>query len=150
METRDGRKGLEVEPPMRRRRGISAWLVTWEAMSEGSAAKVQQRIAAILNPRWSDRRVEELVELLYANATYSLDERIALVRGTWKNPYPVRYGTLNGVPWTGRMVCGHNPFLEARLVDDLRVVVNDDGTERPVWKERPKPHFPLSARNPSK
>jgi hypothetical protein len=101
-----------------KRAGISAWLVTWEGV--GPRAQVGGRIAAILNPSLSGRRVAEIVELLYANASYTLSERLDCAKDRKNNPYRVQLGTLNGVPWEGQMICGHNPFLEARLVDNLR------------------------------
>src|SRR5271157_2366165 len=54
------------------------------------------------------------------------------------NPYPARFMTLNGVPWTVAIECGDNPFLLARLVDDFTVESDKDGKETPTWKERPK------------
>jgi hypothetical protein len=43
------------------------------------------------------------------------------------------------MPWGGEIICGHNPYLRARLVDDLTIERNDDGKEEVNWKERPKP-----------
>jgi hypothetical protein len=48
-------------------------------------------------------------------------------------------GQLQGLPWEGHVHCGHNPFLEARVVDGLHVELGPDGEERLVWNERPKP-----------
>jgi hypothetical protein len=53
----------------RRKRGITAWLVTWEHI--GDHAKPLTSIAAVLNPRWSSERVREIVELVYVNSQYS-------------------------------------------------------------------------------
>jgi len=43
--------------------------------------------------------------------------------------------------WTGEVYCGHNPFLFARIVDDLQVKVTDRDEEEFIWKERPKPQL---------
>jgi len=42
------------------------------------------------------------------------------------------------LPWSGEITCGHNPYLRARLVDDLTVERHEDGKEEVKWKERPK------------
>ncbi len=133
-----------MSPKKRRKeRGISAWLVTWE--HAGDHAKPRQRVAAVLNPRLSGQRVRELVELLYANELYDPSERIAFIKDRGRNPYPAQFGSLGGVPWTGEIVCGHNPWLEARIVDNLRAVKDGEGAEQFDWNERPKPRAQVLA-----
>lgn len=124
----------------KRSRGVAAWLVTWE--HSGEHARPPERVAAVLGPRMPGRRVAEIVELLYANASYDPAERIALIRRGVHNPYPARFGTLRGVPWEGEITCGHNPWLEARLVDNLRVECDSSGADRFAWDERPRPGEP--------
>jgi hypothetical protein len=51
------------------------------------------------------------------------------------NPYPAQFATIGGIPWHGEVTCGHNPFLRARLVDNL--LIDDQG--EPKWEERPIP-----------
>jgi hypothetical protein len=114
---------------------MKAWLVTWEWV--GDHAKREKKVAAVLNPRLGGARVRELVEFLYATENYTTGELMALAKGG-KNPYPAIFGTLNGAPWEGQIHCGHNPFLFARLVDDLKVERDEHGMETPLWKERPK------------
>ena len=46
-------------------------------------------------------------------------------------------GVLDGIPWSGEIECGHNPWLYARLVDDLTAEELADGTETVRWKEIP-------------
>ena len=122
----------------RKTRGISAWLITWESVSDH--AKPTDVVAAVLNPRLSGRRVLEIVELLYANASYDTSERIAFVKSPQRNPYRAQFGKLHdGVPWEGEIICGHNPWLEARLVSNLRAERDADGLEQFVWEERPRP-----------
>lgn len=54
---------------------MKAWLVTWESV--GVRIKLENPIAAILNPRLSPERVSEIVELLYVNENFTLGERLA-------------------------------------------------------------------------
>jgi len=122
---------------LRKPKGYSAWLVTWEWF--GEHAKREEKIAAILNPRWAGERVAEYVEFLYAESEYTLEERARFVLTKAKNPYPARFGSLRGVRWTGQVFCGHNPWLFARLVDNLTIQGDETGREQAAWNERPKP-----------
>jgi hypothetical protein len=120
--------------PIRKRK---AWLVTWEW--SGDHAKVAEKVVAIFNPRIGGERIRELVELLYIQSGASLAEKLSWAVDRADNPYPAKFGSLNGVPWQGEIECGHNPWLFARLVDDLWVEAGEDGKEGARWKERPKP-----------
>ena len=131
---------------MRRKKGIAAWLVTWEAMGRNAEAAIKDPVAAVLDPRLPGRRVAAVMELLYANAAYSLDERLDLVRYRRGNPYPARFDAIDGAPWEGHITCGHHPFLEARLVDALRVERDESGQERLLWNDRPRP-APIKRKN---
>jgi hypothetical protein len=126
-------------------RGLAAWLVTWEHI--GDHARPSERVAAVLGPRLSGRRVAEIVELLYANASYDPSERIALLKNGAPNPYPARFGSLRGASWEGEICCGHNPWLQARLVDNLRVECDPSGAEQFVWDERRRPGRPSPGEN---
>lgn len=99
---------------------MKAWLVTWEW--SGEHAKRNEKVAALFDSRVSPERVRESVELLYAQAAYTLSERIACFVGNRRrNPYPAECVKLEGVPWQGEIHCGHNPYLRARLVDELAI-----------------------------
>lgn len=116
---------------------ITAWLVTWE--SHGEHAKHKDKIAAILNWRCSPNKALEIIEHIYANEFYSLEEYISFAKNRRNNPYPATFDDINGVPWLGRIFCGHNPFLMGRLVDNLYVKKEASGKEQVTWDERPKP-----------
>ncbi len=116
-------------------RGRKAWLVTWEHM--GDHARPERKIAAVFRPQLSGPRVRDLVELLYAAASYAPFEQMEIALGMRRNPYPAQSGDLNGVPWDGEVFCGHNPWLHARLVDKL--LIPPDG--EPSWKERARPQI---------
>jgi hypothetical protein len=117
---------------------MKAWLVTWEWC--GTHAKRADKIAAVFSPRLGAERIRALVEFLYMQDQYTVGERMAFVLRNRPNPYPAEFGSApDGVPWTGQVSCGHNPFLQARLADDLSVECDLDGNEKVTWKERPKP-----------
>ena len=121
------------------RKGITAWLVTWEWV--GDHAKSKRKVAAILNPHCSPDRVQEYVEFIYVNSYYSISERIAYAKNRHFHPYPAEFVRVNGVPWQGQIICGHNPWLFARLVDNLAATDESDDEETIVWAERPNPDF---------
>ena len=117
----------------KRRPKIVAWLITWEWI--GEHAKVENKIATILNYRLAEDTVREIMERIYINNYTSLRERVAYARNKKTHPYPAQ------VYRGGRIHCGRNPHLYARLVDDLHVSVDKDGEESLIWKERPRPNL---------
>jgi hypothetical protein len=118
---------------MRRRNGLSAWLVTWEW--SGDHAKPKKKIAEILDPRMSPERVREIVELLYHEEAL-LSEKIAWRLRRREQPYPAEFATIDGVRWMGQILSGHNPWLEARLVDNLMIEIDADQNEIASWTDR--------------
>jgi hypothetical protein len=116
-----------------KQRGYCAWLVTWEW--SGDHAAVKDKVAEILNPRTSPERVRQIVELLYHREA-SLSEKV-----TWRllkrnQPYTADFEFIGGVTWKGQIVCGHNPWLLARLVDDLTIETDAEGQEYATWRDR--------------
>jgi hypothetical protein len=116
-------------------KGRKAWLVTWEWC--GDHAKREPKVAAVFRPQLSGERVRELVEILYGYSEYSLLERVNFTLSPKTNPYPARFGDVNGVQRAGMIHCGHHPFLLARRVDDLVIGEKDDAS----WTERKPPHI---------
>ena len=112
---------------------MKAWLVTWEWA--GDHAKVDDPLVAVLNPRWSASRIRELVEILYANAYYSLSERLRYANNRSFNPYPAEFGSVAGVSFEGAIYCGHNRWLYARKVKNLRVADDKSDREHLLWSE---------------
>lgn len=106
----------------------------------GDHAEVEDQVAAILNYRTSPERVRRFVELLYASRFYSYSEKLLFAKDRKRNPYPAEFGAVNGLPWQGQVTCGHNPWLFARLVENLRVEVDEQGEEQLVWGEVAKPN----------
>lgn len=123
-----------------RERGISAWLVTWDWA--GEHASRHPRVVAILNPRMSGSRVAEIVERLYSESEYDPSEQIEVLLHPERNPYRAQFGSINGVQWEGQVICGHNPYLFARLVRGLRAV-EIDGEEQFAWEEIDRPNLKL-------
>jgi hypothetical protein len=71
-------------------------------------------------------------------------EKMDCARDRKRNPYPATFGaTRDGRTWAGEIICGHNPFLHARLVYDLMAQTTStvmgrlrgkSGRDRNCWK----------------
>jgi hypothetical protein len=103
-------------------KGRKAWVVRWEWA--GAHAAVERGIAAVLPAQWRSERVRGAVELLYAAHETSPADMFEATRRNSRTPYPATFGTVvvireDGVPesphWLGEVICGHNPYLVARL-----------------------------------
>ncbi len=114
------------------RPNVKAWLFTWEG-DHG----MENNVALLLRADTAQSRVAELVALLYANACGSFAERLsqALVRDDAERPYRARLATPGGAEREGRFICGGNPCLYARRVEQVTVDTGNDGAERLRWSE---------------
>jgi hypothetical protein len=118
---------------MKKRKGLSAWLVTWEWC--GDHAAVSDKVAEILDPRMPSERVRQIVELLYHREA-SLSEKVAWRLLKRNQPYSADFVDIEGVKWEGQVMCGHNPWLLARLVDDLKIETDVQGRDSATWRDR--------------
>jgi hypothetical protein len=121
-------------------RGKRAWLVTWEW--SGEHARVEEPIAAVFRPQLSGERVLELVDCIYAFSEFTPRERMTVALNPKTTLPRAKFGEVygGGDVWHGEVLCGDNPWLRARLVDDL---VIDDDTPQGTWKERPRAKRPF-------
>ena len=119
-------------------RKIKVWLVTRHWIADHP----KREVVAIFSPRLGGVRVREFVELMYVTGGYfTWSEQMAMA---WprhgRTPYPARFGqNANGEPWACEILCGDDPYLRARLVDDLTVKRGANGKEKVTWKERSRP-----------
>ncbi len=100
----------------------SAWLITWEAAGEHARVNDEKKVVAVLNYRWTGRKVREFVEQLYASLEYSPSDKVRVARKSLDNPYPAQFGQAGGAPWlreTLQSVLDQTwPHIEIILVDD--------------------------------
>jgi hypothetical protein len=100
---------------------MKAWVITLEGTKE------PRGVVALLSARKSGRAVKEFVEWLYALLYYGPAEHFSLAR--YRNPatiYEAVFATTNtGVPVDSMMMCGHNPFLVARLAKKVELFDRD-------------------------
>jgi hypothetical protein len=112
---------------------MEAWLVTWGGMSE-SAAK-DNKIVHILESSKTTEEVAEIIQLLYAHFSYTVEELAHFTEDPSANPYKSQISET--APGYYRILCGHHPWLEARRVKDLSVESSDDNLRETVrWKEQ--------------
>jgi hypothetical protein len=89
----------------------------------------RHEIVGFFAPATNVEIVRALVEYIYAEKSYTLDERVAWTIDPSKNPYRATIEK-------GQVHCGHNPWLWARIVDDLDVFKEESGKLVGAWKER--------------
>jgi hypothetical protein len=71
---------------------------------------------------------------------YEPDELVAFTTKPHENPYraqfprrlPDRYGP-GDMEWRVAVICGHNPYVAAKLVENLRAVPVETGTSTLQW-----------------
>lgn len=138
----------------RRPAGFKAWLVRWEWI--GDHARVDEPVIAILSPNLGVDNVKTFVERFYAATTYTPGEKLQFMRDPKSNPYratlgtvkvTMEDGTISQIPWAGEVICGHNPFIHASLVTDLKEIELDDPAGAVVWTAQPRPIMDLRRRD---
>lgn len=116
---------------------MKAWIIKWSWI--GDHAAVDRPIVAVLSARTSPETVRKYVEFFYL-AQQSLDDQIGQARYNKPNPNPYPAEFVDN--WQGAVTCGHNPFLEAFLADDVCIVTTQDGVEDLSFtRRRPPRHF---------
>jgi hypothetical protein len=137
-----------------KRRGRTAWLVTWEWTGEHARVPERHRIAAVVRPQTGPDTVKRIVEALNAARVYDTTDKLSALS---TNPYPARTGTIQvrarsadgqlrtrPMPFSSKILCGHNPWLYARVVDNLRPADGNRVTQL-EWDERPDPNPDLTS-----
>ena len=108
---------------------MKAWLITWGWT--GDYAAVVDKVVGILNPRWSEKRIVPIIEFLYNQRTSNLAEMAGYAEKRSNNPYTAKN-------MGNSLMCGVNPYLEARKVEELNITINPDTLcEKISWIEPP-------------
>ena len=99
-------------------------MIKWNSAS----GQADDAVVTVLSARTSEKKVKWYVEQRYIDEIASLDEKIsyALYNQPTIPPYRARLEN-------GRIDCGHNPWLEAFIVNGLRVETDADGAEVLKW-----------------
>lgn len=106
---------------------MKAWLVRWVSANGGDGA-----IATILSARLEAETVRCRVEQLHADLTAPIDEKLRYSHYSRPSkPPPARLEVgRDGKPF---ITCGHNPFLMACQVENLRIESGEDGIDVLHW-----------------
>lgn len=118
---------------------MNAWLILWEWA--GKHAEVIDPLVGVLSARKPAERVAEIVEWIYLHATSSAKDVVYFTNRHKADGY-YQAAIYNG----SRIVCGHHPYLEARLVSNLRCTVDKEGgMETLSWREPDRYEFSPTA-----
>ena len=126
------------------------WLITWE--NDGDHAKVENKFVAIISSRYSENTIKRFLEQYYACNYLSMYEQFACIKSNKNCPKIIqntsimvseRLQKLNSLPPqisnTESLIIGDNPFLWARIVQDVETWTKDDNIECLIWKEKKPP-----------
>ncbi len=119
---------------------MKGWIVRWQYA--GDHVREKAGVITVLSARKEPSQVKAFIENCYAVETYSLSEKLGLARYNKpsENPYPAQYASW----WPGHMTCGHNPFIEALMADNIRLVSIADGEETLEFNIlKPPPRQPI-------
>jgi hypothetical protein len=107
----------------------TAWVITQEGTQH------ETEVVGILSARKSENVVKQHVEWLYALLHYGPAEHVSLAQyNSPSNPYEAQFMTTNtGVPVQNTMMCGHNPYLVARLAKNVTLIDSDSDQPRLKW-----------------
>jgi|GEM_PF-2462794 len=116
----------------------SAWVIYW---SYSDKEFDKGHIISIMDSRKSYQYVADFVLQKYLDQESTVEEKVHYSSHLKSYPYQVEYQRVNGIPWTGSMTCGHNPFIVARIVKNLTLSYDDNCNEMIHW-DNFTPNFP--------
>jgi hypothetical protein len=108
-----------------------AWLVFWNS-SEAFVTTTTSNLVQALDPRFSDSRIRDFLELHYWSAEYTPRELLYYSTRRGKNPYRAT-ANLTEDHRLLSYTCGHNPWLEARICRDIMVFDDAAGCTTVTW-----------------
>jgi len=112
-------------------------IITWDWI--GDHAAVSDPLVAIFSSRKTDRWIADYLENLYLSISCTAEEMAYYANRRKRIPYKATTPVMiNGIPHGGRMICGYNPWLHARIVSDLKIESDDERDCEVIrWREPP-------------
>jgi len=108
---------------------MKAWLITWDW--NGDHAKVGNPLIAIFSARRSKKFISDYIQQYYLMATSSASDIAYYMNRTNRIPYKP-----NNQLGSSGIVCGDNPWIDARVVSSLMIETDDDkDIEILTWQE---------------
>jgi hypothetical protein len=115
--------------PMNKRRISRVWLITQEEEDKESI------IISILKTQRPIAFVRRYVEQYYIDKFYSLQEKIIYAQSHKYLPDPAVFCKIEGEDWKNKFYCGNNPKIFARIVKNMILINNEDGSQMASWDE---------------
>jgi hypothetical protein len=106
--------------PAREEVRVEGWIITWERVGHHPEWPDERPRTRLLSAEVDETRIAWLLRLLYTWESMTDEEQLLYLDKPEEAPY-------QPVLEKGLVVCGHNPFLEARRVRNLRVEATPDG-----------------------
>ena len=108
-----------------------AWVITQEGTRQDT------EVVGILSARKGGQTVKDCVEWLYALLNYSASGHIELSHYQKPSaPYKAEFWTTNtGIPVQNLMMCGHDPWLVARLAKDVTLIETEGEVPILTWTQ---------------
>ena len=131
-------KNFKPNPIKSKIKKKKAWLITWEGTNR-DRENIAENIVNVFDSRVSSEKIKFFIENHYISLKFGSLEKASYASKRKENPFPVIFEKINGVPWEGKMTCGDNPFLSARIVKNLIILESGDGKRHIQWEEIPKP-----------
>jgi hypothetical protein len=126
-------------------------VVRWEWA--GDHAAVEQPIIALFPPQIGGETIRRFVEWHYAATQYEPRDAGMVDVETENEPLSsaihadrvcVGRRTRQMVPWQGAIVCGHNPYILARIARNVHMVRRSEYMPGElVWEDLPRPTHDL-------
>ncbi len=107
----------------------SAWLVAWEGSEQRLARIAGPRILAFVDARKGVGAIREMIFAIYLAAGSLMPEEKLYYSLTVEGRRILRRDD------TSCLRCGLNPYVTARLVDDIEVEKREDGARVVRWKQ---------------
>jgi hypothetical protein len=109
---------------------MNVWLITWEGT--GDLVAEENKIACVLNSRYSDSNVEKVVDILYQRTIFDVHDMTYYVYR--KNARLKRFKKITSR--LGHIEYEMNPWLYARQVKEFRAVYDTkNNSENVTWVE---------------
>ena len=96
---------------VRKRKGRTVWLVTWDWAGAHAAVPEADMVAAVLKPQIGHETVRRIVEVFYAAREYDATDKLAMLGD---HPYTARFGVILCSAWPGTTQGGDTGASKAK------------------------------------
>ncbi len=109
------------------------WVIRWDWTGGHATEHIDTTQVFVLSGRLSQEQVLRFAELVYIDRFFTIAERLEYSKGgKWfrrMRSSLFQEGQIEGVPYLGSFIFGHNPFLTASLARNISVDEGHDGKQ---------------------